>query len=1123
MRRAARPRVLEQLANARLAVIEASAGTGKTFTLEHLVVELILGGTPVEGLLAVTFTEKAAAELSARLRAKISRLAFGLEPEPAAGELAWSLDEEAQSRLDVALADLERLSVFTLHGFCQRVLVEHAFEHGRPFTQTVVDDRAAFEAAFVHTLRTELGRRPEYRPWLEAWLSRARLDRLSRLAFTCLARGGQIAPRFDPAALERAKTELRRAPTAWRAVRPLLARAGFGGPRLGEMEERLGELRDALDAEDGPSFLSALKPNLVSSLEAELRLAAESQPGLRHLSSAVQQLGEAAVTLESAVLQVVLPPITRTLEAEKKRSGQLDFGDMLRQLAESLDGPGTEPLVARLRSRFPAALIDEFQDTDAIQWRIFRRLYLEPGATGRLFLIGDPKQSIYGFRGADVRIYLSARDDIEAAGGRRVALSTNHRSTKALVIALNRLLDPSAPQPFFPGPIRYDVPVEAGRTDGGALLEGGAPGPPAVLLVPALEEAPPGSGGAEKALFAAIADEAARLLDSLQVRLRTAEGIERPLAPRDLFVLVRSAREGREVAAALEARGVPAAPYKQEGLLSGAEAADIEAVLAAIADPYQRSLRLLAWRTPFFGVPAEQLDRCLELGPEDRLLGQLLAWKALADARDYPRLFASVVRDGGLVDRLGFSPKGDRALTNFLHLLELVQELAADGRPPIGELLARFVALREGRARPPGLEGDVERLASEQDAVQIMTQHKAKGLEAEVVFLCGGLRDPAGDVHPFFDGRERRLFVGREPPESALAEAEAEARRLLYVALTRARTRLYVPWFGTGPDGGPAVDGLGGSQAVLEPHIEAVASMASAASHADSGVWEVRRAAAPPPPPSAEDIAAGVARWRLPPAPPAPAEPAPVRLGPTITSYSRMKAEEDEEPETPAVRPEPAPEDELPGGAASGRFLHDLLERVDFSRVGTAEAFFADPEIQRLADRLLERHRRKMEHRAHGLRLVHAALTAPLGLGGDQLDGGLVGAERVARELGFLFPLPKDPALGFVKGFIDVVFEHRGRLYVLDWKSDALPAGGAEGLDRYVRDRYLLQAEIYAVAAAKLAGADSESTYEARCGGALYVFLRGLDDPKTAQWFLRPTWAELKAAAARLDVPLVGA
>lgn len=1125
-----RPTILRELARAPHAVVEASAGTGKTFTLEHLVMDLILSGAPFESLLVVTFTEKAAGELKTRLRRKLGRLLAAADAGSPGGSLpeAWPLDEAARDRLSRALLGFDRASVSTIHAFCQRVLTENAFAHHRPFRQRLVDERSTFERAFRTVLRTELAREAEPREWLERWLEHRSLDALVELVFTCRSRGGRFRPMLDVGRAKSALHSLSQAPTHPRAVRAMMVRGGLRGRVLADVLGQVSRLAE-LGAEahgDLPRFLQGLDtltPSFsLSELAATLEGAADRQPSLQHLASAVGELALASPSFDSAVVQVILPRVARQAQAEKAARGELDFSDMLTLMEDSLYDEGSEPLVATLRSRYPVALIDEFQDTDRSQWRIFRRLFLDEGATGRLFVIGDPKQAIYGFRGAEVRTYLRARAEIEAAGGLRVRLAENYRSSPRLIQALEALFDPGAPEPFFPGPISFE-PVTAGRDVPSAIRRQGQWLPPALLMTPELGEGRPTVARIELLVADRIAREVRSLLSSASELVIGDEA--RRLRPQEIFVLTRSVREARRVAEALSREGVPVALLAPEDVLRSHEARDVLALLGAMAQPHVESLRLRAWSTPFFEVPTSALAGLRDLDPGDPRMARLLAWKALADRRDYVRLFRAILEESQIVERQAFLDDS-RKLTNYLHVFELMESEASRGHPPLDELQLRLNLYVEGRARPE-TEETMERLPSDRPAVQVMTMHKAKGLEAEVVFLFGGAREVPSDIHHVPTAEGMALHLGSEAPPEARAETDAEIRRLLYVALTRARTQLYVPCFD-----GLDVERLGGLQAVLEPHL---------ARARDTGQgWGVARE-----PPSEGDEPEGapipgpVTALLAPPRPPSPPrEGFDPRARPLVTSYSRLKAEQgghatprrldpevavDRRDERPTVAEgEDSDEALLPAGAPAGRALHEVLEIMDL-RVA-AETPLAtwsiQPEVKTAIERALARHRLDPGTAfAPAAELLHRAVTTPLHLGDRSLAGGLAAADEVVREMEFLFPLPPRPEDGFVKGFIDVVFMHEGKVWVADWKSDALPDYGPEALDDYVRSQYLLQAEIYAIAVARTLGLSTEAEHEARFGGVLYVFLRGLSaqDPRCGQWHQRPTWKELIEASARLD------
>jgi len=481
------PAPLAEIPDDRHTVIEASAGTGKTYLIEHRVVDLLLrAGVELESILVVTFTEKATEELRARVRALIGRVLDAREHTATAGEPHWLVDDDARAALRRALHAFDRAPIHTIHGFCHRVLTENAFANRRLFEQTQVDRESAFGAAFKACLRTELARGAEHRPYLEAWLRAGRsLGDLQKLLLDAAGAGGALEPAFDEAAVAAAIDALPALdPDALRAdaasITAAMTFARMHAKTATAMFEAAVALADVVRAGRGghPALLlAAIEAGGALSLLLDKlsgkKIKDERVAAIRDLAIAV---GQAVVPLSAAVVQRFLPPVLARLAADKRRGGLFDFDDMLALVWESLCADGGDELAARLRAQYRFALIDEFQDTDQLQWRIFARLYLDAGdAANTLCVIGDPKQAIYGFRGADVHAYLDARDAILAGGGQRVALTDNYRASAALVDAYNELLRQDADQPLFTGEITYDEPVVARA----AVT---ADGPPVTLL-----------------------------------------------------------------------------------------------------------------------------------------------------------------------------------------------------------------------------------------------------------------------------------------------------------------------------------------------------------------------------------------------------------------------------------------------------------------------------------------------------------------------------------------------------------------------------------------------------------------------------------------------------------------
>ncbi|MCA9676898.1 MAG: UvrD-helicase domain-containing protein, partial [Myxococcales bacterium] len=810
-----RPAILPDPAQ-RLLVVQASAGTGKTFFLEHRVVDLLLRtDATIDRLLVVTFTEKATAELRARIRDKLTALAHAPDDAgPPADTPCWTIDAAARRKLRDALAGFDRAPIHTIHGFCQRLLVEDAFAGRRLFDQQQVPDDVAFTEAYHQALREELARQPAERRLLEAYLDAGggSIATLGDVLLACVRRGAPVTPRLEVDDLLAQTARFAAALHAVIARGTVTAIAGVLGTTNGNTKRaltakltRLGTaLAEAVASEADP------EPRAVAVLAALARLRAdhagldEAPDKLKDPTPAGVELIDAAaalvrgfVPLEAACAARFLDPVLRRVRAGKSRRGQFDFQDMLRLVRDTLLGERGAELAERLRRRHPWAMIDEFQDTDEVQWDIFRRVWADGDRTS-LTIVGDPKQAIYAFRGADVQTYLTARADLEGRGADTVPLVDNYRSSGDVVEAVNALLRSHGE--FFTGTIQYDHPVRAAGGVTATWPDGTAPSPVHVFeIAPAVDGEKLAAPDLLETLAERAAEEIRRLLDDPAYRLRVTDrhGQQQTLAPQDIHVLTRTGKESDRVAVALRARGVPCALYQREHLFEAPEAAEVADLLDAVADPRDRTARLLAWNTSFFGVPLADLRDLAEVPDGHPLIALLHDWRGLALRKDYDQLFARVLDDTRWIERAVVAGGGERAITNVLHLFELLHDDVARAPCEIHELAARLRGwIRTGTTTRPD-DIDLQRLETDRHAVQIMTIHRAKGLEAAVVFVVGGYGGTFPDkVHLYHqpDGR-RFLHVGPAVGDvDALIDADLreENQRLMYVALTRARVRLYL-------------------------------------------------------------------------------------------------------------------------------------------------------------------------------------------------------------------------------------------------------------------------------------------------------------------------------------------
>ncbi|HET9823068.1 MAG TPA: exodeoxyribonuclease V subunit beta [Burkholderiaceae bacterium] len=1228
-------------------LVEASAGTGKTWTLCALVLRLLLErGLDVTQILVVTFTNAATAELRERVRQRLVetldhlRGAAPAADDPFVPELLRRVraqpgrdDAALAMRLELALARFDEAAIFTIHGFSQRALADAPFGAQMPLALELLEDDEALRLQAVRDAWRRRVADEALDPALAASLARHQdsPETIARLLRRRL--GKPTARELWPQGIDHVGPGDAAAPLG--ALEAALAAARARWPH--EREGAMAALQAAIPAElsgttykaDTPAAAAAdwdallaapdaldvldLAPGKTALLGRE-RLVRATKKGRRTpqhpFFDAAQALLDArealAATLALArarLLRELLDDAAKALHAEKRRRRVVAFDDMLGNLHARLTAADGARLAALLRARYPAALIDEFQDTDPLQFGIFQALYGAGGGT--LFLVGDPKQAIYSFRNADLHTYLAARR-VAAA---EYTLAHNQRSVPALIDALNALFGRNPRAFMLPG-LDYH-PVAPGTRARAPLVDrsAGATAPLQVWTLP--DDA--GAGGpwpkaqARQAAADATAAEIARLLAAAR-RGEVTLG-ERALGAGDIAVLVRSHHEGRLVRRALAALGVGSVELSQASVFASAEAETLERVLAAALEPARTPRVKAALATEAMGWGAARLDA---LADDEAQLAE--AVQHFAEAREtWLQRGVGVMLRGwlatsGATQRLLAQPDGERRLTNLLHLIECLHQAAQVHRAP--EALLRWLQAQRRDPRPD--EATQLRLESDRHLVQVVTVHRAKGLEYGIVF-CPFLWNGAAPRSDGLDGVEYHddagqavvdwragvdpAFPDKEVKAGVRLEAAAESLRLIYVGLTRAvhrcvlvagcyatgahasageSTRSALHWLAAGADTAPA-DWLDGRRTPAE----LAAAWAALAAHPHIALGPLPRepgTVLAPDTSGAERLAALDAPPRLP-------------AGWWIGSYSalahglgheRAAADHDlavtptegpmqgptqgpadapTEGPMPDDAPAPAPADDdilrFERGALAGECLHAVFEHADFTdpaswpaaiarglrRLGPAAAppgagpdTLAARRLQRmLADVLASElpvgtaTPLRLQDLPRARRLVELEFHLPV----PRLESAALGA-LLARH-GVALPAPAFRTLqGYLKGYIDLVLEHDGRWFVLDWKSNhlgdtAADYGPAPLAAAMAAQGYHLQALLYSVALERhlqhrLAGYAPERHF----GGVLYLFVRGLrphwrntDGSPAGVHFQRPADAlrrELSALLAQREV-----
>ena len=1051
-------------------LIEASAGTGKTWTIAGLYLRLVLGHgetgaaftrplVPSE-ILVMTFTVAATRELSDRIRARLVDAArcFRGESEPAADDaFLRALIEnyapgDARSaaawRLSMAAESMDDAAVLTIDAWCQRMLREHAFDSASLFDEELLAD----EFAFVDEAARDYWRRNIY-PLTGAALDAARAvwadvdhliasvrelrpyavsedidDRLSldgvrlrietnngaairRLKNGWSERSRQMREWLEaklamkPCPFDRVKLKVASVVTWSEALGAWAASTGSDPPRLTPAAWRRLAPAGLQEARKGPALMA------LPSWSVELATLRDELDKLPVVKDAMRMHAAASVRARVSAL--------------KRTAGTPGFLDLQERLDAALGGPNAERLRARIVAQYPAALIDEFQDTSPLQYRIFDRIYRASANDPEtaLFLIGDPKQSIFGFRGADIRSYLRAR---EATTGRHYMLGTNHRSTAALVAAVNRLFkiaeERSGGGAFMfrtfgdtaGGPLPF-VPVAAkGRSETFRASAG---------EVPALTFCHDGEVLARRQILPLFASRCAEHIVTLLNDARA--GFQDPgrdfvrLRPADIAVLVRDGAEAAAVRNALRRRRVASVYLSdRDSVFDSAEASDLVRWLMAVASPLDSRLVRAAFATPMIGLSLAALsvlandDAAFEARVE-----QLRQLKSVWLRQGVLPMLRQTLHLLELPARWLAAPEGERKLTNVLHLAELLQSAAAHVEGE--ETLIRWLVEQIDDPMSGG-EDNVVRLESDADLVKVITVFKAKGLEYPLVYLPFGCAfrptTKKGILAlPEEDGERRVVFdPGKDDVAIADRERHQEDLRLLYVALTRARHAL---WVGVAAYAGTKEEPchfhrsalgylLGGTAPVAGNEIEPLLQEAGA------GVPSIAVVAGDSP-----------AHTRFESVTEAPAlgnalvYTARFEVDWSIGSFSRLVRDLSKSPVTqipgnpalqeellvapveppvpPGARP---PRHRFPRGALPGNFLHDQLEWLAAARFGLA----TDAELR-------ERLRRRCERQGWGHRAddivtwLGEVVTTPLPALGVALDS----LPAVLPEMEFWFPSPR--------------------------------------------------------------------------------------------------------------------
>lgn len=1172
-------------------LIEASAGTGKTYTIGSLYLRLLLQEKrKVEEILVVTFTEIATQDLKRKIRERLTEALVFLQAYQAASDnlpqdpfltpLIASLEDvnEGIRRLEEALQNLDLAAIFTIHGFCRRMLMQHAFYSGVHFNLQLVKD----SSDLYRQLAEELWRRYFYHLSV----------RHSAMIAELLGSPESLLAVLKPHIGRQLVVNDAQAQALGESMAEFL-------PKLADYEQSLQEIKhfwlaqsnlieQILEQELAKKYSGgeakslkrqSYKRNLVTKWVFEVNAWAQDEnqwqvakklPERFTQSALALYAEEGAMPLEHQVFAdleaklAALPTIdflqkglqyhylnalNRGLLEYRTKHVEKGFDDLLRLLQEALEAAHGKELAALIRRQYPFAMIDEFQDTDGRQYAIFSKIYREKPQdeqiAGGFMMIGDPKQAIYRFRGADIFTYLAAAKEADACFN----LGKNYRSEAHLVQAVNRLFDfPNAP--FIYPSIRF-LPVSA-RDDVARFTLRGAQEPALRCYISDSDDA------MEHARAAAIAIQ--------QWLNAAAEGQahfgDKPLLAENIAVLVRDRYEAGWIKSELQKLGV-ASVYlsEQSSVFDSPVAAQLALILKACLNVGERSI-LNAIGTALFALNAAEIRQIHQ--DENQ-------WQKWADAFSYYQrlwqrqgilaMLQQLLLREHICERLLARPDGERQLTDLLHLAELLQQAAA-----LQESAAALLHWFEKQIRDDGRQEAQIRLESERQLVKIVSVHKSKGLEYDLVclpFLWRPARTISKNgLHLYYDkGKEQICWDMQNQHQQELAEELfAEELRLLYVALTRAKYQMLLTLPATFTDKWNALlytltQGEIATQQQLSQTYSSAELVAQFARGQEQEV-QIQEAstlqAAPPIVQKAENKALSARvfeghieqNWHI--ISFSALEQGHLRhvylqenrnsafdFGMDATDYEDASSTDLTESLT-----EIAPLDEhqqwlnsLPRGRQFGTQIHRFAEVTEFAQWPTDIA----------AEKFCRMLRLDEENITSMSRWLGNIVNTPL-FAEDALCLSQIQDKDCLKELGFYInirqdfdanafnqalkahhhlssePLVFEQIRGMLRGTMDLVFRHQGRYYLLDYKSNFLgETASAYGKEQLIQticaQHYDWQYLIYCVALNRyLRERDPQYSYEQHFGGVLYAFLRGMDgQPQSGIFFDKPSPALMAA------------
>jgi len=1050
-------------------MLEASAGTGKTYSVAIMVLRLILEKEiPLEKILMVTFTNAAVAELETRIRLFV-RLGYkyacgeGISDKNIS-EIVGNITQEKKELLRKALHSLDNLSVMTIHGFCQKTIGEFTFETDQPFDYEIVTEDAVILKNASNLFVREVLNTLDYDQFKEI-ITDLKTGKMHEMLRKHLQGMKYVDSKLENYGnLDKVKQLI------------INKRMEFDDFIQSKFPEIINsQNKDPLAKEAAKGDISEFKrrfnDQIIKPAGYFQKYECLAKEFVKYNNEVIRAESELFNYFYLKFFQKSADHIKKT----KQKKGYISYDDQIKTIHAALNN---SEFINNLKQRYEAVFIDEFQDTDKYQYEIFSQIF--EGKT--MFYIGDPKQSIYGWRSADLDIYKTAKTKIGKQ--KTYTLGTNFRSTPRMLEALEQLM--SGVDMFEDEEIRFES-VSAGKNEIGELRVNGQKATPVTIWRFDVNDV--------ETSYDVVTQEIFQLLQNGTIS-------DKKVKPGDIGVLVRKNKEGLAIKQALVKLNIPAVQRDDTKVLESDEADQIRYLILAVLNPKRDDINR-AIQSRHFGFPHHEINDLRE----DEHIEVFLKLKNVLREKGVYNMIAQFLDVYEIRKSCMKNMEGQRVLSNINQIAEILHRLERRAKLKPEDLVVWMERNREDSS-----EEYQQRIESDDDAVQIATIHKSKGLEYKIVFAPSLCLIPnyyflkKNNINTFKKDKEYCFTfnypgLNDEDKQAHDKEKLQEDRRLIYVALTRAAHKCYISYMPRSYNKEPRTS-------AFDPLFEKVQNgrneLIEVVDLSGGGFAKVEGSYMP----EEQDYGAFSPRSTT-------LTSDQVKVPLQLHSFSALSRLHHSVPFEKAILDDGESYDhfifqELGRGANVGTALHSIFEQLDFNNRETWAQTLRD--CAKYYPNIL-----KEEWMDHFQNLVKHTLDVDFSLNGDSFRLSNITRDKMLAELQFHFSMEQvnkqkineilgdeaelvgDANLqGLMTGFVDLVFEHKGKYYILDWKSNHLGNNlddyNATNLDAAMKgSNYNLQYMIYTLALKRwLKSRIPDFDYDRQFGGVIYLFLRGV-------------------------------